>query len=328
MTDDIVIRPLASGEAEALRDCFVRAYGDSYVFGLFYDPDQVRAWIGDGRLRSVVAVASDGDIVGHMALTKRSGDDRTADAGNTVVDPRYRKRNLAGRLALSLLELSAREGLVGFHQYPTTIHPVMQKLTQQGGGFETGVMLDYTPAGTDFRGFAGTERARPAVTIAYQVIGSAPSRTVFLPERYADVLADIYRPIGLAREVRTIAASCAEGEASVDASLDRRRGVLRIDVASIGAGWLDEIDRLMRRNDEAVLQVDLRLSHSAVLDAVEPLRKLGFFFSGLLPEYRQGDILRMQKLRSEEALRRPPNLVNPDTQRILRFLLDDAKSLN
>ena len=46
-------------------------------------------------------------------------------------------------------------GFLGFHHYPTTAHPVMQKLAVECGGIETGIMVDYIPAGTEYREIEG-----------------------------------------------------------------------------------------------------------------------------------------------------------------------------
>src|SRR5262245_44265720 len=62
----IAIRPMVAEDAAALSDCFRRCYGESYVVADFYDPAATAARVRSGTLRSVVAVAESGEIVGHM----------------------------------------------------------------------------------------------------------------------------------------------------------------------------------------------------------------------------------------------------------------------
>lgn len=201
---EIVVRPLEAGDAEALVRCFRRGYGDSYVSPRFYDAAQIRARVAEGRLRPVVAVTDAGEIVGHMALSVRRAGDRTTDAGNTLVDPRYRSQHLAARRGVRLAERCRDEGFVGFHHYPTTAHPVMQKLA-----------------------VAGAARAHPA----------------------------------------------------------------------------------------DVVHVDLSLADPAVAPASETLREQGFFLCALLPEYRDGDVLRLQRISRAEL---------PDAT---AFATDEARDL-
>lgn len=101
----------------------------------------------------------------NACLTQRHPDARTVDAGNTIVDPRFRGRQLVIRLGLHLNELCANEGFLGYHHYPTTAHAIMQELSVADEGTETGVMLAYIPAGTEYRELEGKPLAeRSAVT--------------------------------------------------------------------------------------------------------------------------------------------------------------------
>lgn len=56
---------------------------------------------------------------------------------------------------------------------------------------------------------------------------------------------------------------------------------------------------------------------------VDALRELGFFFSGLLPEYQDGDILRMQRLDDSVDVA-PAGLIELDSTRAIEaFVLED-----
>src|SRR5215212_7506431 len=88
------LRALGPEGATALTLCFRRCYGNTYPAAEFYDPEAIRRRLEDGTLRSVVAVTSTGEIVGHTALSVHDVGARVAEAGNTVVDPAYRGRGL------------------------------------------------------------------------------------------------------------------------------------------------------------------------------------------------------------------------------------------
>jgi len=57
--------------------------------------------------------------------------------------------------------------------------------------------------------------------------------------------------------------------------------------------------------------------------AADALREDRFLFCAVLPEYRSGDVLRLQRL-SRDRLPRP-NLVNPDAQAILGLIGRDYR---
>jgi serine/threonine-protein kinase RsbW len=322
MADSIQIRPLVPGYAAQLTACFRRCYGDSYVADYFYDPAAMRARIADGRLQSVVALTPAGEIVGHMARTCRHRGALTVELGNTIVDPRFRNQGLAAQLAAALVESCRSDGYVGFHHYPTTAHAIMQKLAVQGGGIETGVMLSYIPAGTDYKDLSGpAEQGRLAVVTVYQPIAAAPIRHVFLPPRFASMLRAIYERAGLTRRSPAPVADPPTGPTHLHSTLDARRGLLRIEVEQIGEDLDDRVGAALRADQAEVAHVDLLLSDPAVPHAVDALRQHGFFFCALLPEFAAGDVLRLQRLHGPmPAL---PELVNRDARDILAAALAD-----
>lgn len=317
------IRPLAAEDAPALTRCFERCYGDSYVTASFYDPAEIRARVDDGRLRSVVAVDPSNEVVGHMGLTRRDPTAITADAGNTVVDPRYRNQKLAARLGGALVHLSREVGLVGFHHYPTTMHPALQKLAVAGGGTETGIMLDYIPAGTEYLGIgSGANEARLAVVVVYQPLAEAPERQVFTPERYAQRLSSLYASIGLARRAGPVDASAATAT-RLDAHFDARRGLLRARVTEVGDDLGACVDRALEGAEADVTQVDLPLADPGTPDAVDALRERGLHFAALLPEYLDGDVLRLQRTREGGGALAHADLASDEARALLDFARSD-----
>ena len=117
---ELVIRPLRADEAPRLVACVRRCYGESYIDPAQYDADEIARSIAEGRRHAIAAVARDGEVVGHIGLTLRRAGDVTADAGMTLVDPRFRGRKLARAISLALGRRAIELGLVGMHDYPVT----------------------------------------------------------------------------------------------------------------------------------------------------------------------------------------------------------------
>ena len=320
--EDVAIRPLVVDDAPALAQCFERCYGASYVVAEFYDPAATAARIRDGSLRSIVAVTPGGEIVGHMGLTIRDPRATTVDAGNSIVDPRYRGRQIVALLALHVIELCRAGGYLGFHHYPTTVHPIMQRLAVAGDGIETGIMLDYIPAGTEYREIEGDPRQeRPAVVVVYHPLRSAPARQVFVPGPLGELAREIYAHESLTRTIRADAAALPNGPTRLRSTLSARRGLFRIEMERIGDDVCDAVAAALAGTRAPVLQVDLPMSESCVDAAADALRALGFFFSAILPEYLEGDVLRLQRLAAAAVT--PPDLATPGGVRILRAIEAD-----
>lgn len=320
----IEIRRLVPEDALALTRCFRRCYGTSYVVASFYDPAAIAERVREGSLRSVVAVGEAGEIVGHMGLTLRDPRARTVDAGNSIVDPAYRGREIVKRLALGVVTLCREGGFLGFHHYPTTAHPIMQRLAVQGGGVETGLLLEHVPAGTEYREIDGEPRTdRPAVVVVYQPLAPTPERRVHVPEHLAATIEGIYFSGDLPRAVSIDPAAGAPltGETRLRSSLDVRRRSLRLEVERAGADLRDRVRERLGRFDGALSHADLSMNEPRIGAAVDALAELGFFFAAVLPEYLDGDVLRLQRIAADATPQ--PELASEHARDLLRAIESD-----
>jgi hypothetical protein len=319
---EIAIRRLEIADAAALIRCFERCYGATYPADAFHDASQVESRVAAGSLRSVVAVDADGELIGHMGLTSRAPGALSAEAGNTVVDPHFRGQHLAARLGVELSKLCLASGWTGFLHYPTTAHPVMQRLAVAGGGIETGVLLDYIPAQTEYLGFeAAPDAGRIAVVAVYQPLGPVPSRTVLAPARHRELLTELYSRAGLDRSCSVGGNRLPHAETRLESGFEPRRGLLKIDVvvpcADLGARVADA----GRKHPDAPAIVDLRMDSSVIDAACEQLRTQGFGFGALLPEYAPAtDVLRLQRPVSSAGA---PELETGEARELMRYAAAD-----
>lgn len=321
-SDSVSIRPLEAADAQALVACFERCYEGTYPADAFHDPDQVAERVAQGRLRSVVAVAAGDEVVGHMGLTLRPDGALTAEAGNTVVDPRYRGDQLAGRLAVELSRLCLELGMIGFHHYPTTAHPVMQKLAVSDGGVEMGVLLDYIPEQTRYVGFDAPEVAgRVAVTVVYQPLAEAPAGRVWLPDRHLELAETLYARAKLPREVTVADAGLPLTDARMALRFEERRGLLRVEVGMFGVDLRARVAAEAERHAGCPVLVDLPLAEPSVGAATDALAEDGFCFGALLPEYTAaGDVLRLQRPSERSPA---PDLATPEARALLAYIIRD-----
>ncbi len=318
-SSEVTIRRLGEADAAALVRCFVRCYGDTYPSDHFHDPGRLRARIADGTLRSVGAIARDGTLVGHMGLTVRHRRARASEAGNTVVDPAYRGRGLLGQLGGALAELCRGEGFIGYVHYPTTAHDIMQRTSVRGDGVETGLMLDYIPAETDYRGIEQGV-GRLAATVAYLPFSRAPERRVFLPTAYRELITDLYNEAMLERGVAPPRDTLTRGATRALRTLHVRRSLLQVHVERAGRDIAKCLD-----SSTAVTHVDLCLDDPGVGAAVSILRDQRFFFCAVMPEFAHTDVLRLQRLESPSPESFAPKLANEGARRLLSFIAGDTR---
>lgn len=322
----VTVRLLDSEEALLLIGLIRRCYGETYIDPTFYDERSVRALLASGKLHSIGAFLSSGELVGHMGITSRPWGGATADAGMTLVDPSHRGKGIARQVAVGLAQESVALGLVGVHDYPVTVHAATQRLAK-GFGVDTGLMLSNMPADVTFEDMeAPAPGQRTSSLIRWLPFGRAPEREVYLPQRYRELLLSLFAEARLPRSARETDAVVDAQTSELGSLVDPRRKIARIAVARIGADLRARVEAETRAGADAgaiVAHVDLPLSDRGAPSAVTALRTLGYSFAGLIPEYREGDVLRMQWLSAAAHASASAVLSSNATRAIEAFVLGD-----
>ncbi|MEM7437063.1 MAG: GNAT family N-acetyltransferase [Myxococcota bacterium] len=327
--DDLTVRLLDHEEASLLVALIRRCYGETYIDPSFYDEAGVRGRLACGDLSSVGAFTALGELVGHMGITRRSWGGNTADAGMTLVDPAHRGRGIARKVAVGLAEQSIAMELVGVHDYPVTVHGATQRLAK-GYGTDTGLMLANMPGDVSFEDMQTDASAeRTSSLVRWLPFGRAPTRDVYLPPIYADYIRTLYEEALLSRTLRESETADLAGATELDTRIDGRRQIARFTVARSGADLADRVSsRLKEAGGVVVAHLDLPLGDLNTPRATEALRGLGFFFSALLPEYHDGDVLRLQWLATSVQVAEAEVVARDATRAIEAYVVEDRASLS
>lgn len=328
--DDIAVRLLAPEEASRLIGLIRSCYGETYIDPSFYSEAVVGELLESGRLHSIGAFTGAGQLVGHMGISVRVHGGITADAGMTLVDPAFRGKGIARRVAVGLAQQAITLGLVGVHDYPVTVHAATQRIGA-GFGVDTGLMLANMPDDVLFQEMnTPAPGARTSSLIRWLPFGPAPERAVYLPGRYREPIEALYTQASLTRTILRSEERLGEDESELEHTYDERRQILRVVVARAGSDLATRVDTETHEAAERgalVAHVDLPLSDPTTPAATEALRTLGFSFAGLLPEYRDGDVLRLQWLADDVDETAVSVLSTDATQAIAALVLKERASM-
>ena len=301
--EDLTIRFMEPSETRDLARVVYRCYGYSYSCDFVYFPEKVASRIESGLMVSAVTLNSTGDIVGHLALNFHRPGAIVAEAGQAVVDPRYRGHGIFKQLKLKLKEYAAANGILGIYSEAVTVHPYSQKGNLALGAREIGFLLGYSPGNVSFQNIEEEKHAcRQSVAFMYLPVGTRALGSVFVPSGYARLVKDICVQNGLDRSLQP----GSSGDSVPDAGIihltfrpDHNQAWITVDVAGKDSfEVISERVRRMQKEGIDIVYVDLplELPGSAVLG--DALRKIGFFFGAFIPFYEKGDVLRLQKLNS------------------------------
>lgn len=318
------IRRMRTDEAEGVSQLIYRAYGNTYFNEDVYYPDRVAAQNDHGALVSFVAVAADGEIVGHYAL-EFDQEGPVAEVGQAVVNPAHRQRGLLNRMKDAALDHARRLDLDGWFADAVCVHPYTQKSNVEHGGRLAAVELGIAPKTESFRGLTEQQTQRVSCMLYFHWLKPPGSRVVFVPARHRAIVERIYKNLDCPFVFGEAAEPQGHGILATKVNEGARLAMIRI--AKAGADSAHAVLRARRQlvehaRVEAVF-AELPLSDTGAPWLMEQLETAGFGFTGIAPHFGvDGDILRMA-YHIEPLAREPIQVYEPFGEELLDYALSE-----
>ncbi len=292
-----VIRRFQPEDAPGVARAFYQTWGYRYIFPSVYVPKRLVELNSANAYISIVAVAEDGEIVGHFALDPLPGTP-LVDGCAAIVSPAHRGRGLLERLRQFAEDEAVRLGFGAFYTEPVTTHPRTQEDSAKIGARLCGIVLggdpaDFTPKQMQYTG-AGQ---RQSFTIYIKPLKARESRTIYAPPRHREMIATIYGNLGFPVDVREGSAATATGDLHIEVS--RSEGFAAIDVVRACSATVQQITQALADirvlGHVGAVYVNLPLEDPGTPQVCDAVEALGFFFCSVIPWAMGGrDALRLQ----------------------------------
>src|SRR5215213_4649999 len=329
------VRMMRPEESFELSRCVYRSYGYSYDWNDIYYPDRIRELQESGLMRPCVAVTPEGEFVGHLALTLAGPDSPVGEAGQAVVDPRFRGHRLFERMKTFLAERAKEWGMYGLYSEATAVHPYSQKGNLHLGAKETGYLLGYIPASVSYKEIGeDREGRRGSVALFYMRTRDEPERTVYPPDEYREAVQRVVEHNGLHRAVEDSPDADVPPSTRMNVNVRRDHNLAFLRVEEPGADLRELVqDRLRELCLHGVdcVYADLPLSRPATSRAGAGLGDLGFFFGGIIPEADGGavggDILRLQYLNEVEVRAEDVHVASDFGEELVDFIFQQKRTV-
>lgn len=298
-TEDVVIRPIEVEDAAGLTRAIYRTYGWTYPVSDLYYPDRIASQILTGTRVGEVAVTESGEVVAHWgAWFVAPG---VVETGNTVTDPRFRRRGLARTLGERLLARLGEMGVRGRLREPVLTHSATQEIALREGAAVVGCYLNMTHPLQQIGITDGVTRQRGSITVMFAPLQPLTPAELWIPRPYADIVATVLSHTDWPRTMHGPRAhEHIPLTSSLSTACDSPNHLGVITVTRVGANLiavLDDALQDMRRAGSEFVTVRLPATQEALATLGAGLPELGLGYAALLPEFLDGhDCLALQWL--------------------------------
>jgi hypothetical protein len=287
--DQYVIEPPHKEDAAAIARCFLKVYGHSYVHPEVFSPRRYWDKVERGELIPMIARDASGEVVGHVALERGPGT-KVAERGEAVVTSDHRGRGLLERMTERLSEEALKKGLQGIYAEPLTIHTFSQRNDERAGMPVCAALLGVNPEKFGPKDVLFTTAGqRQSYLRTFRFLGTPGSRAVHAPERYREVLLELYAAIGA-----PVAVACPSSELATDSRTAVKvngRGYAVVTFDQIGSNAPVELRQALRdvrALGASTVQLSGVIGDPGLPGLSEAARDLGFFFCGIGPGFADG----------------------------------------
>ena len=300
------VRRMRSEEAIEVSKCAYKSHGYTFFDDNIYFPERLAELNRSEELISMVAVTKDGVFMGHAALHYPHVGAKIAELTYAFVNMEYRGQGCVTRLTEQLFNMEKKYPLTGVYVNSVTNHLFTQKVVVKYGINDCGVYLAASPGTWVFRGISGESKQRLSVILSFKYLSAPRQMTIYPPAKHRDMVEKLYKNIGAAHN---FAAPKEDRSSEIP-----EKASLRTDVYSseeCAEIWVEQSGKDLIRQAKAALHdlcvkqlgaiyIYLNLEDPAVYFLAPELEKLGFFFSGILPQTDIGDTLVLQYLNNVE----------------------------
>lgn len=292
-----VVKPVTIEDAEDISKLIYRTYGHTYHKEKLYFPRQLEVSIEQKEKIGVITRTQQGEPVGYFAVL-RTTDSNICEVGEAVVAVKHRRKGLMKMMLRHLIEMARERGLLAAFGEATSAHIISQRVNAQFGFQSVAIVLSISPVMV-LSGFEKRASSQDLTSVFdFVLLTDVPPRAVYLPERYQDILLDIYRLLDI--EVAALPRITPEladlSDLEVQIAYEDKFGL--VIVRQFGHDFEEQFVQVLKDledNEIRTIDVDLPLADPATPQHVPLLRRLGFIFCGLMPVFHQeADYFRMQ----------------------------------
>ncbi|MCJ2164306.1 MULTISPECIES: GNAT family N-acetyltransferase [unclassified Pseudodesulfovibrio] len=287
---DYTLRLASPDDAEAISRLAFQSHGAVLFSEYIYYPDRVREILHAQKMVSVVIETDDThEIMGHGALVRRKTKSLVEELTFGFVDPRFRSKRGASRLAAFLEEDARKRSIYAIEAFAVTNHVHSQRAILSLGSKECGILIDTSPASHSWGKDSEADKRRIGNLIFVKYLDGFCGQTLYIPNHHRQMVERIYAHHGVSVSVGNTVTDAPplSPESSIWTMSDIKEGWTAFGVKEYGVDAAAQIaDRLKHACAQGIFSVHLALPLGDPLTRTmaATFEDMGFFFAGVGPD--------------------------------------------
>ena len=258
-----------------------------------YDVEALTKKITDNEFKSVVAFdPASGAMIGHIGFKYHDPAVKVPEMSMAFMDPSYRSPGLPQRMARILFDLAEADGEWGIFDCSVTTHTFSQKGMHEMGSRPCSLFMGIAASGMQAKDLATSRQEKGSVVNHYFAFDRSP-KTVYVPPRHHDMVAEIYGWLELPREFGEAETPRLTDESALSIfPLPDELNAAFVIVHTIGESTVRDVENALhrcRRDRWDAMYIFLPMSAPSSPQLVEQCEQMGFFFAGIMPHIHGGD---------------------------------------
>jgi anti-sigma regulatory factor (Ser/Thr protein kinase)/N-acetylglutamate synthase-like GNAT family acetyltransferase len=323
----VEVRLFREGDEEGIARLIYKNYGYSYIKDLFYYPQKVFESHGK-KFYSIVAVTGE-RVIGHFALVLVP-ESTIAEIGVAVVDPEFQGMGIMNRMFKLVMQQAKTIGLDAIFGEAIMFHIYSQKANLSHGFSESALMLGKVPVDTTIVNNELAQKSkRGAVLIGYYFFTKAKKR-LFLPKVYKKQIKRTYESANLPLKHAKAKKQKIPKHIFLSYTFDPPTNIAKIRIDRYGKDLKQKFSILLAQLKAKhcdMIYADISLERIPQIEkAIEMLNKAGFFYSGVMFLYHEGeDYLRLQLKHSDRIGHRNYVCYSDFCKKLSRYIMEDER---
>jgi serine/threonine-protein kinase RsbW len=226
-----------------------------------------------------------------------------------------------------LVEEANHMGLKGVHVKGVTVHPYTQKFSQKLGYKDCGFLLAHSPKTLSFKGIADELSQRNSDVVGFKYLQKPELKDLYLPEHHSEMILKLFA--NLDTPVKMVAPTNSlplNNQTVMNVSINSMRSLGEIRILQYGKDIIMSLRRelhRLRKEEVHVIEMFLSLSDPMTPVFVPEIEKLGFFFTGIMPETAGGDSMILQYLNGVQIEYEELTIVSDMANELLTYIQEN-----